>query len=55
MRLSKVLIPLVLAVAVFSSGCVGFSEPRGWAAPVFDGDTVYLFVDRDEFAAVELD
>lgn len=55
MRLSKVLIPLVLAVAVFSSGCVGFSEPRGWAAPVFDGDTVYLFVDRDEFAAVALD
>ena len=55
MRLPKVLIPLVLAVAVLSSGCVGFSEPRGWAAPVFDGDTVYLFVDRDEFASVALD
>ncbi len=52
---AKLLMPVIVAVAFLASACVGFSEPRGWAAPVFDGDTVYLFVDRDEFAAVELD
>ncbi|MYK26069.1 MAG: hypothetical protein F4052_03825, partial [Dehalococcoidia bacterium] len=55
MRLSKILIPVILVVAVFSSACVGFSEPRGWAAPVFDGETVYVFLDRDEFVAANLD
>ncbi|MXX18887.1 MAG: hypothetical protein F4Z48_05275, partial [Dehalococcoidia bacterium] len=55
MRLSKLLIPVILVVAVFSSACVGFSEPRGWAAPVFDGETVYVFLDRDEFVAANLD
>ncbi len=54
-RLSKLLIPVILVVAVFSSACVGFSEPRGWAAPVFDGETVYVFLDRDEFVAANLD
>lgn len=52
---TRVLLPVILAAALLSSACVGFSEPRGWAEPVFDGDTVYVFVDRDEFAAVTLD
>lgn len=52
---TRLLLPVIVAVALLSSACVGFSEPRGWAEPVFDGDTVYLFVDRDEFAAVTLD
>ena len=52
---AKLLLPVIIAVAFLASACVGFSEPRGWAAPVFDGDTVYVFVDRDEFAAVALD
>ena len=52
---AKLLLPVVLAVALLSSACVGFSEPRGWAEPVFDGDTVYAFLDRDEFVAASLD
>lgn len=52
---TRLLLPLIVAVALVSSACVGFSEPRGWAEPVFDGDTVYVFLDRDEFAAVTLD
>lgn len=51
----RLFIPVILAVALLSSACVGFSEPRGWAEPVFDGNTVYVFLDRDEFAAVTLD
>ena len=54
-RRAKLLIPVILAVAFLSSACVGFSEPRGWAEPVFDGDTVYAFLDRDEFVAASLD
>ena len=54
---AKLLLPVILAVALVSTACVGFSEPRGWASPVFntDGDTVYVFVDSEEFAAVDLD
>lgn len=52
---SKLLIPVIVAFAVLAAGCVGFSEPRGWAPPVFEGEFVYVFVDRDEFAAVVLD
>ena len=55
MHRAKLLIPVILAVAFLSSACVGFSEPRGWAEPVFHGDTVYAFVDRDEFVAASLD
>ena len=51
----KLLLPVILVVAVLSAGCVGFSEPRGWAEPVFEGDTLYVFVDREEFVAVSLD
>ncbi len=54
-RLGKVLLPVILAVAFVSTACVGFSEPRGWAEPVFEGDTVYVFTDREEFVAVTLD
>lgn len=46
---------LIAVVAILSSACVGFSEPRGWAEPVFDGETVYMFLDREEFVAVGLD
>lgn len=46
---------LIAVVAILSSACVGFSEPRGWAEPVFDGETVYVFLDREEFVAVGLD
>ena len=46
---------LIAVVAILSSACVGFSEPRGWAEPVFDGETVYVFLDREEFVAVALD
>ena len=51
----KLLIPVILAVGLLSSACVGFSEPRGWAEPVFDEETAYVFLDRDEFVAVSLD
>ena len=54
-RLGKVLLPVILAIAFVSTACVGFSEPRGWAEPVFEGDTVYVFTDREEFVAVTLD
>ena len=54
-RLGKLLLPVILAVALVSTACVGFSEPRGWAEPVFEGDTVYVFTDREEFVAVTLD
>jgi len=46
---------LIAVVAILSGACVGFSEPRGWAEPVFDGETVYVFLDREEFVAVALD
>ncbi len=54
-RPAKRLIPVIVAFALLSTACVGFSEPRGWAEPVFDGETVYVFVDSEEFAAVALD
>ena len=54
-RPRNLLLPVILAVALVSTACVGFSEPRGWAEPVFEGDTVYVFTDREEFVAVTLD
>ena len=51
----KLSLLLIAVVAILSSACVGFSEPRGWAEPVFDGETVYVFLDREEFVAVTLD
>ena len=55
MNCARILIPLVAAVALLSGACVGFSEPRGWAEPVFVGDTVYVFLDREQFVSVALD
>ncbi len=52
---AKLLLPVIAAVALLSSACAGFSEPRGWAEPVFEGDAVYVFLDREEFVAVALD
>ncbi len=46
---------VILLVAVFSAACVGFSDPRGWAEPAFEGDEVYVFLDRQELVAVTLD
>ncbi len=55
MSLRRFLLPAIGAVAVLSASCVGFSEPRGWAEPVFRSETAYVFLDKEEFVAIELD
>ena len=46
--------PLFLFLALFASACVGTESPQGWAAPVFDGDTVYFLASKDRLAAAPL-
>lgn len=45
------------AVALLAAACVGdgFTQPRGWAEPVFEGATVHLFPEPGQLAAVRLD
>ncbi len=45
----------VAAAALLAVGCApggGFSQPSGWAEPVFEGATVHLFPERDLLAAL---
>jgi outer membrane protein assembly factor BamB len=44
---------LGVAFAVLASACSGAANPEGWAAPVFDGSEVLLFLDKKELSAVE--
>lgn len=45
------------AVALLAAACVGdgFTQPRGWAEPVFEGRALHLFPESGLLAAVRLD
>jgi len=45
----------LLAVALFAAGCAGVANPEGWAPPVFEGDDILLFLDKEELSAVAYD
>jgi outer membrane protein assembly factor BamB len=49
-----VVAPLLLILALFATACVGTENPEGWAAPVFDGNTVYFLQSHDRLAAAPL-
>jgi outer membrane protein assembly factor BamB len=46
---------LALCSILLLAACGPTADPEGWAAPVFDGDTVYVFLDDDHLSAVQLD
>lgn len=47
---------VLLTCAVFLlAACGSVASPEGWAAPVFDGDIAYVFLDDHELSAVALD
>ncbi len=52
---TKRLLLAAIAMAFVSVACVGFSDPRGWAAPVFESGNVYVFLDAERLVAVRLD
>lgn len=56
-RTRSLLLAAVAAAAILAAACVGdgFTRPRGWAGPVFDGATVHLFPESGQLAAVRLD
>jgi len=43
--------PLLLFFAIFTSACVSTENPSGWAAPVFDGNTLYFLASHDRLAS----
>jgi len=43
--------PLFLLFALFAASCVGTENPQGWAAPVFDANSVYFLQAKDRLAA----
>lgn len=43
--------PLLLFFALFASACVSTENPSGWAAPVFDGNTLYFLASHDRLAS----
>ncbi|MEX2081138.1 MAG: PQQ-binding-like beta-propeller repeat protein [Dehalococcoidia bacterium] len=45
---------LLFASGFLATGCGGLVNPQGWASPVFDDDTVYIFQDKDRLSAVDL-
>ena len=47
-------LPLLALIALLATACVGTESPQGWAAPVFDGDTVYFMTSKDHLAAATL-
>lgn len=50
-------LPVAIAVGIFallSAACVDVANPEGWAAPVFDDDTIYYFPEKDRLDAVAL-
>lgn len=48
------LILFVLMVAPALVGCVSIAEPEGWAAPVVEDSTAYIFLGADKLAALSL-
>ncbi len=53
MKLPK--FPVAVAIGLFAllaAACGNVANPEGWAAPVFDDDTVYYFPDKDRLDAV---
>src|SRR6185312_3578318 len=47
-------LPLLALIALLATACVGTESPQGWAAPVFDGNTVYFMPNKDRLAAANL-
>ncbi len=43
--------PLVLFLALFATACVSTENPSGWAAPVFEGETIYFLASHDRLAS----
>jgi outer membrane protein assembly factor BamB len=43
--------PLLLFFAIFASACVSTENPSGWAAPVFDGNSLYFLASHDRLAS----
>ena len=56
-RTRSLLLAAVAAAAILAAACVGdgFTRPRGWAGPVFEGATMHLFPESGLLAAVRLD
>ena len=54
---TRSLLLAAVATALLAAACVGdgFTQPRGWAVPVFEGATVHLFPESGQLAAVRLD
>ena len=55
MRLARRFAPLLIVAAFVSMACAGFSSPRGWAQPIVESDSAFLFLDKEELTAVQLD
>lgn len=49
------LLPILLLTLVLASACGGVANPEGWASPVFDGERIYLFQDKDRLTALNDD
>jgi outer membrane protein assembly factor BamB len=50
-------LPVAIAIgllALMSAACMDVANPEGWAAPVFDDDTIYYFPDKDRLSAVAI-
>ena len=54
---ARSLLPVAAAAALLAAACVGdgFTQPRGWAEPVFEGRALHLFPETGLLAAVRLD
>lgn len=46
---------LAVFLAVTASSCMGMPNPQGWASPVTDGSTVYVFTKKDRLSAIDFD
>jgi outer membrane protein assembly factor BamB len=44
-------LPLIALLALVGTACVGTENPEGWAAPVYDGSSVYFLSSHDRLAA----
>lgn len=50
LRRRLAIVPALLSLVLLASACVGTVNPEGWAAPVFDGDTLYFLQSHDRIA-----
>jgi len=44
---------LLLLIATLATSCGAVFNPQGWASPLVDGSTTYLFTKKDRLAAIE--